>query len=56
MGVSHAWLADPVLRTLEAYENQQGRWLLLQTLADNARVAVAPFAAVEWALDVLWAD
>ena len=56
MGVSHAWLADPILRTLEAYENQQGRWLLLQTLADNARVAVAPFEAVEWELGVLWAD
>ncbi|CAG0948161.1 hypothetical protein ANRL3_00008 [Anaerolineae bacterium] len=56
MGVKHAWLVDPVLRTLEAYENQQGRWLLLQTLADNARVAVPPFEAVEWELGVLWAD
>jgi len=56
MGVQHAWIADPVLRTLEAYENQQGRWLLLQTLTDNAKVAVAPFEAVEWELGVLWAD
>lgn len=56
MGVKHAWLADPVLRTLEAYENQQGHWLLLQTLTDNARVAVAPFDAVEWELGVLWTD
>ena len=56
MGVKHAWLVDPVLRTLEAYENQQGRWLLLQTLADDAKVALAPFDAVEWGLEVLWAD
>ena len=56
MGVTHAWLVDPNLRTLEAYENQQGRWLLLKTLADDAKVALAPFDAVEWELEVLWAD
>jgi len=56
MGVQHAWIADPVLRTLETYENQQGRWLLLQTVADNALAALPPFEAVEWELGVLWAD
>ena len=56
MGVKHAWLVDPTIRTLEAYENQQGRWLLLNTLADDAKVALAPFDAVEWGLEVLWAD
>ncbi|MEI7868386.1 MAG: Uma2 family endonuclease [Candidatus Methylumidiphilus sp.] len=56
MGVKHAWLVDPALHTLEAYENQQGRWLLLATLADDAKVALAPFDAVEWGLEVLWAD
>jgi Uma2 family endonuclease len=56
MGVSHLWLADPDRRTLEAYENRQGRRLLLQTLADAARVAVPPFEAVEWDLAALWAD
>lgn len=56
MGVKHAWLVDPTLRTLEAYENQQGRWLLLKTLADDAKVALSPFDAVEWGLEVLWAD
>jgi len=56
MGVKHAWLVDPALHTLEAYENQQGRWLLLETLADDAIVALVPFDAVEWGLGVLWAD
>lgn len=56
MEVGHVWLVDPDLRTLEAYENQQGRWLLLRTLADDARVALPPFEAVEWVLGVLWAD
>jgi Uma2 family endonuclease len=26
-GVHHAWLIDPDLRTLEAFENLEGRWL-----------------------------
>ena len=56
MGVSHTWLVDPILRTLEAYENQQGRWLLLQTQANDASVSIPPFEAVEWNLGVLWAD
>lgn len=56
MDVKHAWLGDPILRTLEIYENQQGRWLLLQTLANNAQVIAAPFEAVEWELGVLWVD
>lgn len=56
MGVSHLWLVDPVLKIVEAYENQQGRWLLLQTQANDARVAIPPFEAVEWNLGVLWTD
>ncbi len=56
MGVKHAWLVDTTLRTLEAYENRQGHWLLLQTVADQAQVALAPFEAVEWGLGVLWVD
>lgn len=56
MGVSHLWLVDPILKTVEACENQQGRWLLLQTQANDAQVAIPPFEAVEWNLGVLWAD
>ena len=56
MGVAHAWLVDPVLRTLEAYENREGRWLLPQTSTEDARVAIPPFEAVEWELSGLWVD
>ncbi|MEW5789268.1 MAG: Uma2 family endonuclease [Pseudomonadota bacterium] len=55
-GVAHVWLVDPDLRTLEAYENQQGRWVLLATLKDNEPVSLPPFDAISFALGGLWAD
>ncbi len=53
-GVAHAWLVDPDLRTLEAYALQQGRWLLLATLTDDAEVRLPPFDAVRFSLADLW--
>lgn len=55
-GVGHVWLIDPDLRTLEAYENQSGRWVLLATLKDDDAVRLPPFDAVAFALSALWAD
>lgn len=56
LGVGHAWLIDPDLRVLEAYENQGGRWLLVQTQSGEGEVAVPPFEAVAWELGGLWAE
>lgn len=55
-GVKHAWLVDPELRTLEVFENQNGKWLLLTVLEDNAAVAQPPFDAISFDLGALWAD
>ncbi|GAB6043198.1 hypothetical protein JCM17961_38760 [Endothiovibrio diazotrophicus] len=55
-GVAHVWLIDPELRTLEAYENRDGHWLLLAAFENDNPVAVAPFDAVTIDLGVLWAD
>ena len=55
-GVAHVWLVDPALCTLEAFENQQGRWVLLGAFENDAAVAVAPFDAVALDLGALWAD
>ncbi|MCL2345739.1 MAG: Uma2 family endonuclease [Desulfobulbus sp.] len=55
LGVAHLWLVDPELRTLEAYENQQGRWMLIAAHADQDVVRVAPFAAAPLELAWLWA-
>jgi len=54
--VRHVWLIDPDLRTLEAYENMDGRWVLLATLKDDDVVSVPPFDATGFSLDALWAD
>ena len=55
-GIKHAWLVDPELRTLEVFENQQGKWLLLTVLEDQAAVAQAPFDAVSFDLGALWVN
>lgn len=55
-GVSHAWLIDPLLRTLEVFENRGGKWLLLATLKDVGPVSLPPFDAISFDLSLLWAD
>jgi hypothetical protein len=53
--VRHAWLVDPVLRTLEVLRLERGRSMLLDTYHDDARVRAEPFEVFELELDVLWA-
>jgi Uma2 family endonuclease len=53
--VGHVWLVDPLARTLEACRLESGRWVLLGTWRDDARVRVAPFEAFELELGSLWA-
>jgi len=55
-GVGHCWLVDPDLRTLEAFENQNGKWLLLAVLENDAPVSQRPFDATSFPLSSLWAD
>lgn len=53
--VAHVWLVDPIARTLEALYLENGRWMLLGTWRDDAKVRVEPFAQVELELSGLWA-
>jgi len=55
-GVQHVWLIDPDLRTLEAFENRDGLWLLLAVHQHDNPVQVPPFDAISFPLDALWAD
>jgi len=55
-GVAHAWLVDPVARTLEAYRlGHGGRWSEPEIHRGAARVRVPPFDAIELDLSALWA-
>jgi Uma2 family endonuclease len=53
--VGHVWLVDPVAKTLEACRLENGRWMLLGTWRDDAKVRVEPFEAFELELAGLWA-
>jgi Uma2 family endonuclease len=52
--VAWAWLINPVLRTLEVFQNSNGNWLLRHTFRDEMTVRAQPFDAVELALADLW--
>jgi Uma2 family endonuclease len=53
-GVAHAWLVDPLARTLEAFELRQGQWVLLGVIGEDDPVCFPPFAAVTFSLADLW--
>lgn len=53
--VGHVWLVDPVAKTLEAFQLEAGRWVMLGAWRDDARLRVAPFAELELELEALWA-
>ena len=55
-GVPHAWLVDPLARTLEALRLEGGRWLLLGTHVGDEVVRVEPFVEIELELQLLWSD
>jgi Uma2 family endonuclease len=53
--VAHAWLVDPVARTLDVLRLDAAGWLLVGTWREDARVRVEPFEAYELELAALWA-
>jgi len=55
-GVTHLWLLDPTVRTLEVLRLEDGRWVFLGTYSDMDVVRVEPFEAIEIELATLWPD
>ncbi|WP_437964488.1 Uma2 family endonuclease [Sorangium sp. So ce260] len=53
-GVGHVWLLSPLLRTLEVYRLEGGRWVLLETYEEDVKVRAEPFDAVELDLAAIW--
>ncbi len=55
-GVAHAWLIDPIARTLEVYAlGPRRRWRKPQIHEGTSLVRLPPFDAIELDLSALWA-
>jgi len=52
-GVSHVWLIDPIIATLEVFR-LDGAWRLVGTWKGDCKVRAEPFDAVELDLAALW--
>jgi Uma2 family endonuclease len=55
-GVGHAWLVNPLARTLEVLRLEQGRWTVIAAHASDEIVRAEPFEAVEIDLLLLWGE
>ena len=55
-GVRHAWLLDPLARTLEVLRLADGRWTILATHAGTDLVRAEPFDAIELTLTEFWVE
>jgi Uma2 family endonuclease len=53
-GVSHVWLVDPLLETLEVLRLESQRWSARATHEGRASVRAEPFDAIELELGALW--
>jgi Uma2 family endonuclease len=54
--VSHAWLIDPILKTLEVFRFEPGRWVVLGVYSKSAKVRAEPFSEIELDLGILWLE
>jgi Uma2 family endonuclease len=52
--VQHAWLVDPIARTLEVLRRDGERWVIVSTHAGHETVRAEPFDAIELELAGLW--
>ncbi len=52
--VAHAWLIDPIARTVEILRLDTGGWLIVATYSDLDVVRAEPFDAIELDLSLLW--
>lgn len=54
LSVNYIWLIDPTIQTLEADQQEQGRWLLIGSYAEQQSVSTAPFQEHTFSLSELW--
>jgi Uma2 family endonuclease len=54
-GVGHAWLVEPIMRTLEVYRRENRKFELVRMFIDDELIKAEPFDAIELRLDRIWA-
>lgn len=54
--VSHAWLVDPLQRSLEVLRREGSKWLIVDVFVGDAAIRAEPFDAIALELGVLWSD
>ncbi len=54
--VSHAWLVEPLQRTLEVYRLEVDRWVVANTYSGTECVHAEPFEAIELQLVRWWLE
>jgi Uma2 family endonuclease len=55
-GVAHAWLVNPVERTLEVLLLKDGSWTIVGVCSGSDVVRIKPFDAIELELGRLWLE
>jgi Uma2 family endonuclease len=55
-GIPHAWLVDPIIRTLEVLKLEAPRWTIVATYESRDVVRAEPFDALDLDLTLLWDD
>lgn len=55
-GVAHAWLLDPLERTLEVLRLKDAAWTIVRVCVDADVVRIHPFEAIQFELSRLWPD
>lgn len=53
-GIGYLWLVDPRIEMIEAFALRNGAWSLLGTYCGNETCRIAPFEAIEIALERIW--
>lgn len=55
-GIAHAWIIDPIARTLEVLRRHEESWLIAAAYQNQDKVRAEPFEAVEIDLSLLWGE
>jgi len=55
-GVAHAWLIDPLARTLEVLRLEGPHWVIVATHAGDDVVRAEPFVEIDLELALLWSE